>query len=274
MQTTKLHAAVTLLIPIALTAFGCGQQTPEGGEPSGSSTTAAAVSGGDSAAEELVVLCGHSFRNPVERLLEQFELEAGLKTTVSFEGSENLLPQVKLKAPGDIFVTHDPYMQLTTELGAVLDDWVPVGHVAPVLVVKKGNPKALERFEDLTKPDLEVILPDPNFSTCGEMVFALMDKKEIKDAVLRNVKAQFKSHSEIGNQMKLGYGDAAMMWNGVAKQFEDAVDVVPCPYEYDEEIRVGVIGLAHTSKVDHVRRFLEFVKANGEAIFEEFGYVK
>jgi molybdate transport system substrate-binding protein len=152
--------------------------------------------------------------------------------------------------------------------------WTPVGYVAPVLVVKKGNPKKLTSFDDLAKPGIEVILPNPEFSTCGEMVFALMEKKKIKDAVLKNTKSQTKSHSETGNQMKLGYADAAIMWNGVANEFQDAVDIVPCPYEYDTEIKVGVIGLSYSKRLEEVEKFLKFAEAHGPAVFEEFGYVK
>jgi ABC-type molybdate transport system substrate-binding protein len=86
--------------------------------------------------------------------------------------------------------------------------------------------------------------------------------------------ALFRSHADIGNKMKLGAGDAAIMWNGVAQNFLDAVDVVPVPYEYDSEIRVGVIGLGYSAHQDAVEQFLAFVDEHGKAVFEEYGYVK
>jgi phage I-like protein len=65
-----------------------------------------------------------------------------------------------------------------------------------------------------------------------------------------------------------------MMWNGVAKEFQDAVDVVPGPYEYDKEIKVGVVGLSYSKKLDKVDKLLKFAEAHGKAVFEEYGYVK
>lgn len=225
-------------------------------------------------AGELLVLCGTSFGPPVGKLKAQYEEATGQKMVLSFGGSEDLLPQVKLQTVGDLFVTHDPYMAMTEKAHSMLR-WIPVGHVAPVLVVRKGNPKHITKFEDLARPGLRVILPNPDFSTCGEMVFALMEKKGIKEKVLANVgNRMFRSHADIGNKMKLRYGDVAIMWNGVAHNFLDAVDIVPTPYEYDKEIRVGIIGLSYSKNRDEVERFLKFVDKHGREVFSEFGYVK
>jgi len=221
-----------------------------------------------------MVLCGTSFGPPTQKLIEMFQKETGVKAVISFGGSEDLLPQVKIGRVGDVFVTHDPYMKYTEDVKAMLR-WIHVGYVAPALVVKKGNPKKLKRFEDLARPGLRVLLPNPDYSTCGEMVFGLMRKKGNKDAILKNVgNAMFRSHADIGNKMKLGAGDAAIMWKGVAHNYRDAIDIVPCPYEYDEEIRVGVIGLKYTKKKAEVEQLLEFVDKHGPAVFKEFGYVK
>ncbi len=146
----------------------------------------AGCQGANQPSEELLILCGTSFRPPVEKLKAEYEAETGQQVLLSFGGSEDLLPHVQKHAMGDVFVTHDPYMQYTEDHQAMLR-WVQVGHLSPVLVVKKGNPKNLRRLEDLTQPGLQVALPNPEFSTCGEMVFALLDKKGIKEAVLQNV---------------------------------------------------------------------------------------
>lgn len=280
------RAAPWLAAGCLLAALGCGpspappavapsEQAPSGSpeakvEPTAPAETAPAPSSGS----ELVILCGTSFRPPTEKLVEMFKQETGHEVVLSFGGSEELLPQVKLKAGGDLFITHDPYMDKTEEFGAMLR-WVRVGYLAPALVVRKGNPKKIEKIEDLAKPGLQVLLTNPEYSTCGEMVDALLKKKGIRDAVLANVgNAMFKHHSEIGTKLQLGLGDAGIMWNGVAHNFLDAVEIVPGPYEYDQEVRVGVIGLSYSQHKDLVEAFLKFAETNGEKVFTEFGYVK
>ena len=280
MSKTVRLATMTCLIVLVACFAGCPGQpeptvTPKGAPPEKKAEEAPAdKKTGAAAEEELMILCGSSFSPPMEKLCQMFEKETGKKAVLSFGGSEDLLPQVKLKSNGDLFVTHDPYMDYTKQADALLR-WVQVGNLAPVLVVRKGNPKGLKKIEDLTKEGLEVLLPNPEFSTCGEMVFALLEKKGIKDAVLKNVgNRMFRSHADIGNKMQLSAGDAAIMWNGVAHNFVDKIDIVPVPYEYEKEIRVGVIGLSYSEKKDRVEEFLKFVDEHGTAVFKEFGYVK
>ena len=136
--------------------------------------------------EELVLLCGSSFVPPTEQLCAEFTAETAIKVVTTVAGSEDFLPLVKAGRKGDILVTHDPYLDYVADANA-LSEHVQVGFVAPVLVVQKGNPKGLTSIQDLTRPGLKVALTDPQYSTCGEMVFALLDKKGIKEAVMRDV---------------------------------------------------------------------------------------
>ena len=71
-----------------------------------------------------------------------------------------------------------------------------------------------------------------------------------------------------------GYGDVAIMWKGVAHNYLDAIEIVPAPYEYEEDVRVGIIGLSYSKKGDKIEAFLKFVEEHGEEVFKEFGYTK
>ena len=116
---------------------------------------------------------------------------------------------------------------------------------------------------------------DPEYSTCGEMVDKLLDKKGIKEAVLKNVGDDLvRNHSDVGNQLKDGIRDAGIMWNGVATGYLDAIEIVPGPYEYDKTIRLSVMGLSYSKKQEELGKFLDFVEEHGKQVFTDFGYVK
>lgn len=224
--------------------------------------------------QELVVLCGSSFPNPMGELCSQFTEQTGIKFATTVAGSENHLPLIKTAHKGDIFVTHDPYLDYVSDANCLLD-YVHVGYVSPVLAVQKGNPKGIRSIEDLTRPGLKIALSNPEYSTCGEMVFALLEKKGIKEAVMKNVETRLtKGHSDLGTFLKTRTVDAVIMWNGVAYTFRDSLEVVPTPYEYDEERRVHIICLNYSRKPDLLRKFLEFAKKRGKGVFARHGYVK
>lgn len=229
---------------------------------------------GDKSKRELVLLCGSSFVPPMEELRKQFTAETGIAVVTTVAGSEDFLPLVKTGRKGDLLITHDPYLDYIREANA-LAGHVQVGFVAPVLAVQKGNPKGLKTIEDLTRPGLRVALSNPQYSTCGEMVFGLLEKKGIKDAVMRNVKNRLtKGHANLGTFLKTQAVDAVIMWNGVANTFKDSLDVVVTPYEYDAEIRVHVIGLKYSRHPQSVKRFIEFARDKGKNIFARHGYTK
>jgi molybdate transport system substrate-binding protein len=223
---------------------------------------------------ELVILCGSSFPKPMEQLYSEFTAQTGIQVTTTIAGSEDFLPLVKTGQKGDILVTHDPYLDYVREAGALFD-YVHVGFVAPVLAVQKGNPKGLRSIQDLRQPGLKVALTNPQYSTCGEMIFALLEKKGIKEAVMKNVENRLtKGHSTLGNYLKIRTVDAVIMWNGVAHTFRESLDVVKTPYEYDEEIRVHIIGLSYSKEAESLEQFIKFARTRGPGIFAEYGYVK
>ena len=223
---------------------------------------------------ELTVLCGGSFKEPAEKLVGTFEEETGIDAEISFGQCEDHLPHINAHDVGDIYIAHTPYMKYTEDAQAC-SRWVLVGYVRPVLVVKKGNLLNLEKIEDLARPGLKVALPNPEFATCGEMVEKLLKKKGIWDDVKKNVgNAFFRSHAQTGTAIKVGNRDAGMMWNGVAHNWLDALDIIPTPYEYDQVIEVGVIGLSYSKHPELVEEFLKFSEKKGEEIFGESGFTK
>jgi molybdate transport system substrate-binding protein len=228
----------------------------------------------DDGKKEMVVLCGSSFPGPMEQLCSEFTTQTGIQVAITIAGSEDFLPLVKAGQKGDVLVTHDPYLDYVADANA-LADHVQVGFVAPVLVVQKGNPQNIKSIEDLAQPGLKVALTDPQYSTCGEMVFAFLEKKGIKDAVMKNVENRLtKGHSNIGTFLKTQVIDAGIMWNGVAHTFKDSLDVVKTPYEYDVETRVHIMTLSYSKQPELLKQFIEFARKRGPAIFAEFGYVK
>ena len=258
MRSMRIYRTTTVLIVVAACGLltGCDRKEKQG-EP-----------------VELVVLCGSSFVPPTVQLYSEFSAKTGIKIVSTTAGSEDFLPLVKAGQKGDILVTHDPYLDYVRDANA-LADHAQVGFVAPVLVVQKGNPKGIKSVEDLALPGLKVTLSNPQYSTCGEMVFALLDKKGIKDDVLKNVENRLtKGHSNIGNFLKTQAVDAGIMWNGVAHTFGDSLEIVPTPYEYDEDIRVHIIGLSYTRQAESLKQFIEFAQTRGPEVFAEHGYVK
>ncbi|MCX7805989.1 MAG: substrate-binding domain-containing protein [Planctomycetota bacterium] len=280
--TVGAIVAVAVLVAVTVTALrGERRLDRTGAEAEGRKSPEASDkpdkrAGGDTsgAPEGLLILCGGSFRPPGEKLVAAFEKATGIKCTMSFGGSEDLLPQIKLSKQGDIFITHDPFGDFVRDAGS-LSRYVAVGYLVPVLVVQKGNPKNIKSVDDLTRPGLRACMTDPKYTTCGEMLVALMEKKGIREAVEKNIEnAIFRTHNQVCNAVKMDHRDAGVAWNGIAFNFRDALDAIPINEKFDREVRVLVVGLNYSKRPDDVEKFLKFAEKEGAAIFREHRYVK
>ena len=171
--------------------------------------------------QELKLLCGNSFLKPAEQLCKEFTAKTGIKVVMTSGGSEELYPQIKVGNLGDVFITHDPFLDKVKEAG-FLAAHAQVGLVVPVLVVAKSKSGTVAKVENLIRPGLKVGLTDPQYSTCGEMVYALLEKKGIKEKVLRNVGNRLaRGHGQLATWLKMETIDAGIMWKGVAYTFKD-----------------------------------------------------
>jgi molybdate transport system substrate-binding protein len=239
-----------LILVAGLTLIGCGRKRES---------------------DSLFIYCGSSMSKPIQEIGDKFKGKFGAEVEYTFGGSETLLPQIELTRKGDIFVCHDPYADLLAEKGLLEENRV-VGYLAPVLIVPKGNPKGIKSLEDLARPGLRVALGDPRFQTCAQMVHEKLREKDIEDAVMRNVVLESRSHQELGNALKLGTADAAVVWNFIAALNSDVLDAIWTEDKYPE-IKVHICLLSCSKKKELGRKFLEFASSEeSKELFRRYGY--
>jgi len=230
--------------------------------------------GADSAgqARELRVLCGSSMAAPAQKVAALFETNCHARALLDFGGSETLLPRILTGAPGDVFICHDPFEQKVKDAGHWAGSAV-VGQLAPVLLVRPGNPHQVKSVADLARPGLKVGIGDPRYSTCGEMFVKLLEQKGLREQVFKQVVLQGRTHAEIANGLILGSLDAVVVWNFVARLYAGKVELVPTHDVYPR-INVTVVGLKRSANPQLRDAFLEFCRGKPvQAIFVEAGYV-
>ena len=221
----------------------------------------------------LFIHCGSSMSTPIQEIGKQFKEKLSINLEYNFSGNEVLLPQIELMRRGDIFVCHDPYADFLAEK-QLLEENKVVGYLAPVLIVPKGNPKKITSLEDLTRSGLRVALGDPRFQTCAEMVHERLKEKRIEDAVMKNVVLESRSHQELGNAIKLGTADAAVVWNFIAVMNSDALDPIWMEDKYPE-IKVHICLLSCSKNKEFGRKFLQFASSDeSKEMFRKYGYRK
>jgi sulfate transport system substrate-binding protein len=172
----------------------------------------------------------------------------------SFAGSETITNQILQGAPADIGIfSIERDVDRLIQAGFVPRDWYAtpqkgiVNKTPFVILVRKGNPKGITDFADLSKPGIKVIHPDPVSSggaqwsilaiygselKKGEAETGARDEKRALNtlrAIWRNVIATPGSAREARTQFELGQGDALVTYELEALLMKDAkaaIDVI------------------------------------------------
>jgi ABC-type molybdate transport system substrate-binding protein len=219
----------------------------------------------------LRVLCGSSMATPAQIIGPLFTAHTRTQVLFDLGGSETLLPRVKSGAAADVFICHDPFEQQVKDVGRWAGS-ARLGVLKPVLVVRPGNPLGLRTVNDLTNRSLKLGLGDPRYSTCGELFVALLDKKGVREPVMKQVALQARTHSEIANGLILGPLDAVVVWNYIARLYSNKVEIVPTGDVYPE-VAVTAVGLQQSTNPKARDEFLEFCRSEQvKRIFAEHGY--
>ena len=179
-------------------------------------------------AKPLICHIGGTMRPIIAKLAKEYEKSTGQKIEINSAGSGELLAHISLQKEGDLYVCHDPFMDILMHKKLGIDSWV-VGELYPVIITQKGNPKHIKNLQDLTKDDVEVFLTDYKLSTLGRMMKTIFAKADIDLDELRKKKRieTNKSGGYVANIIKTKNADAGIVWNVVAKLRSDALDIIP-----------------------------------------------
>ena len=260
------------------------------------------TTGGDAAASDgengTIALVAYSTPQVVyDEIIPAFQKTAagkgvGVKTSFGASGDQSRAVEAGLDADVVSF-SIEPDMERLVKADIVSPDWADTptkGLVTTSLVsfiVRKGNPKNIRTWDDLLKPGLEVLTPNP--FTSGAAKWNLLAaygqasdggkdpqaglvyvEKLIKD----NVKVQDKSGREALQNFVSGNGDVLLSYEYEAttaqKKGEDVDYVTP-----DDTIRIDItIAPTSTSRnPETAKAFLDYVLSEpAQAQFASWGY--
>ncbi len=286
---TRPPIAVTLLLAtlLALVIAGCGGA-------SDSNDSAGAAGSGD--ADTTLSLVAYSTPEVVyDEIIPDFQKTSagegiGFKTSFGASGDQSRAVEAGLPADVVTFST-EPDMTRLVDAGLVAPDWnqtptkglVTTSVVA--FVVRKGNPKHIKTWDDLLKPGVKVLTPNPfssgaakwnllaaygQASNGGKDPQAGLDY--VRELIAEHVPVQDKSGREALQDFTSGNGDVLLSYEYEAttaqRKGEDVDYVLP-----DDTIKID-IDIATTAKAPAAAQaFLDYVLSKpGQERFAAWGY--
>jgi molybdate transport system substrate-binding protein len=244
------------------------------------------------AAGPLLCHVGGTMRPVFEKLAELYQQETGQKIEINSADSGELLAHIELQAQGDLYVCHDPFLDLIMKRGLAVDGWT-LAEISPVIIVQKGNPKNIHSLQDLARADVQLAVTDPNASTLGHLLPTIFAKAGMDfNALMKNKNIiVHRSGSYVANLVQMKNADAALVWGAVAILRTKDLDSIPIAPEYLPvpyvdavtsatgktykltPVRVTICSLKCSDQPRQARAFMEFVASDrARKLLEEYGY--
>jgi sulfate/thiosulfate transport system substrate-binding protein len=274
--TTSVLAALVLAV-----ASGCGGSSAEGSAPAGEA-------GGN-----IRLIAYSTPREAYAKLIDLYRSGAGedVSFTQSYGSSGEQSRAVEAGLRADVVAfSLEPDMTRLVDAGIVAGDWNAGEHAGMVtnsvvvFVVRKGNPKGIRGWDDLTKPGVKVITPNP-FTSGGarwnvmagygaqlEQGESEADARDYLRNLFANVAVQDKSARDSLNTFAAGQGDVLLAYENEAIFAQRGGQ----PFDYvvpDQTILIENPVAATEDASDAAAGFVDFLRTEeAQRVFGEEGY--
>ncbi|MFE2039350.1 molybdate ABC transporter substrate-binding protein [Streptomyces sp. NPDC059477] len=253
-----------------LALSGCG-----GSDSSSSASDSSASPSGSASPEvsgEITVFAAASLQGSFETLGKQFEdAHPGTTVTFSFGGSDALAASITGGAPADVFASASPRtMEIVTDAGDAEGTPATFARNELEIATLPGNPDKITSLEDLTNPDLKVVLCDETVP-CGAAAQTALDASGLK---LTPVSYEEDVKSAL-NKVVLKEADAAVVYKTDVQAAGDTVEGVEFPESADAINNYPITLLKDAPNAGTAEAFIELVRsAEGQKVLTDAGFLQ
>jgi sulfate/thiosulfate transport system substrate-binding protein len=283
-------APLAALVTAALVIAGCGGADDTAG--GGSST-----SSGGGPKSRLSLVAYSTPQVVYDQVIPQFartDAGRGVAFRESFGASGDQSRAVQSGLPADVVTfSLEPDMTRLVEAGLVADDWDRTANKGLIsrsvvtFIVRKGNPRHIRTWDDLLKPGVEVLTPNPFTSGAAKWnLLAAYGAKSgggenpeaglgyLRELITRHVAVQDKSGREALQNFVSGTGDVLLSYENeaiTARRKGQKVDYVVPGQTILIENPIAVVKGSKNAR--QAQAFVDYaLSASAQQRFAEWGY--
>ncbi|GJH41863.1 molybdate ABC transporter substrate-binding protein [Pasteurella canis] len=224
-------------------------------------------------AVDLHLYAGAGLKDPVEKIVKQFEQQTGHKVTIEYGGSGQLLARYNTVKTGDLYLPgSSDYVEKLEKTGDVKASAPLVLHI-PVMAIRKDKSASIDSFKALAQSQLRLGIGDSKAMALGKGAEKIIElsgyQKELNDKVV--VKAA--TVKQLMLYLLNGDVDAAVVGRSGAWKVRDKVDILPNPAGVPEE-KVTIALLSSSQYPAEAKQLLNFFNSEqGVKYFTDEGFL-
>lgn len=200
-----------------------------------------------------------------------------VRVNFSFKGSGYFIADITRSREGDLFMPGEEFYLLQAAQRGFVADYDPQNDIAAyfitVIITPRGNPKQIQKIDDLAKPGIRVGLGNPRACAIGVEHERVFKRAGILEKVQRNAAFSAKCIPELGNAAQHKLIDATIVWATTAVLYLRDCEIIPLEPRYRGVIRLPVAVLSfskHSETAALLKRFI--LSDTGRNVFLSHAY--
>jgi molybdenum ABC transporter molybdate-binding protein len=221
----------------------------------------------------LFVYCAAGLKKPVEAVAREYQEAYGVEIQLQYGGSNTLLTNLEVSDRGDLYIpADDSYVRRAGDKG-LIQEVIPLAHMKPVLAVRKRNPKKVLSLDDLIQRKLRVVQANPQAAAVGKFAQEALTRAGSWKDFEKCIVVTKPTVNDVANDLRIGSGDAGVVWDATVAQFPD-LEVVRVPAFEGVKATLSVCVAAKTAQPSEALRFARYLAASdrGLPVFAEDGF--
>ncbi|HDR1030430.1 TPA: molybdate ABC transporter substrate-binding protein [Pasteurella multocida] len=224
-------------------------------------------------AAELYLYAGAGLKDPVEKIVKQFEKETGNNVTIEYGGSGQLLARYNTVKTGDLYLPgSSDYVEKLEKTGDVKASAPLVLHI-PVMAIRKEKSAGIDSFKALAESNLRLGIGDSKAMALGKGAEKMLELSGYQAQLNDKIVVKAATVKQLMLYLLNGDVDAAVVGRSVAWKVRDKVDLLPNPADTPEE-KVTIALLASTKHPKEAKQLLDlFDSEQGVKYFVDEGFL-
>jgi len=223
--------------------------------------------------ESLFFYCAAGLKPAVSDIAKEYSQKYNVDIQLQYGGSGTLLSNIRVAKRGDIYLAADQsYIEKARQYN-LIDEVQPVAYLQPVIAVRKGNPKNIHKLDDLLRPDVRVVIANPDAASIGRLTRQMLLEVGYWDRIREKITVLKPTVNDVANDVKIGSVDAGIIWDAVANQYPE-IEIVRVP-EFEKHIKQVTVSVLKSSEHPTTAlRFIRYLSARNKGLltFKKYGY--
>jgi molybdate transport system substrate-binding protein len=162
----------------------------------------------ESSPQPLVIFCAASNQAVLEAIRGDYERAYGIPLQIQYGPSQTLMAGLEVSGTGDLYLpADDSYLTLAAQRNLTAEV-LPLARMRGVVAVAKGNPKKIEKLDDLFRPDVRFAQGATESTAIGKLTRTILEAAGQWDAVHAHTMVYKTTVNEVANDVKVGAVDA------------------------------------------------------------------